>query len=319
MTAISVVMGVYNGAPTLGATLDSILGQTERDFECIVVDDGSTDATPSILAEYAARDPRIRIIRQDNTGLTRALIAGCAAARGQHIARHDAGDLSDPRRFATQKRALDADAGLVFVSSWTQYAGPELEPLWIARSTGVALKPMCVLDLGVPGALTDGPTHHGSVMFRRQAYEQAGGYRASFYYGQDFDLWFRMAEIGKFQAIDEVLYTARITPDSITVAARKRQEAIGELSLRALFARQAGESDADILARAMAISRAPLHSLRGRAGGLYFIGEALRRNGDRRATRYLRESIASWAFSPRAWIRFLQSLLPLSRPRRHDP
>jgi len=309
MTAISVVMGVYNGASTLAATMDSILGQTERDFECIVVDDGSTDATPAILADYASRDPRIRVIRQANAGLTRALIAGCAAARGVYIARHDAGDLSDPRRFELQKRALDADPTVVFVSSATQYAGPELEPLWITRLTGAAQEPARVLDLALPGALTDGPTHHGSVMFRRAAYERAGGYRAAFYYGQDFDLWLRLAEIGKFHGIAEALYTARITPDSISGSARARQEELGRLSRAALDARQRGESEAGILERAAAVRRVPRKAVSSRGNGLYFIGEALRRNGDRRARRYLRQSIAAWPFSVRAWVRYVQSLV----------
>lgn len=309
MTAISVVMSVYNGAPTLGATLDSILGQTERDFECIIVDDGSTDATPAILAEYASRDPRIRVIRQPNAGLTRALIAGCAEARGVYIARQDAGDLSDPRRFEMQKRALDTDPDVVFVSGATLFAGPELEPLQVNRGSGAPAIPAFILDLSMPHALIDGPTHHGAVMFRRDAYERAGGYRAAFYYGQDYDLWYRLAELGKFLYIDEVLYTARITPDSITGAARKQQLAIGELSREALVARQRGESDTEVLARAAAIIRAPRQGLSRRGKGLYFIGEALRRNRDRRARGYLLRSIAAWPFSIRAWVRYLQSLL----------
>jgi glycosyltransferase involved in cell wall biosynthesis len=309
MTTISVVMGVYNGASTLAATLDSILGQTERDFECIVVDDGSTDATPEILVGYAARDPRVRVIRQANAGLTLALIAGCAAARGAYIARHDAGDLSDPRRFGLQKRALDADPAVVFVSSATRYAGPELEPLWITRPTGAALEPAHVLDLTIPGALTDGPTHHGSVMFRRDAYELVGGYRAAFYYGQDFDLWLRLAATGKFQGIDEVLYTARITPDSISGSARSRQEELGRLSRAALDARHRGESEAAIVARAAAVRRVSRKAASSRGNGLYFIGEALRRNGDRRARRYLRQSLAARPLSVRAWVRYLQSLV----------
>jgi hypothetical protein len=309
MTSISVVMSVYNSGDTLASTLDSILGQTERDFECIVVDDGSTDATPAILGDYAARDPRVRVIRQANTGLTRALIAGCAAARGLYIARHDAGDLSDRHRFELQKRALDADDSVAFVSSATQYAGPDLEPLWVTHPTGAALQPAHVLDLTIPGALTDGPTHHGSVMFRRDAYERAGGYRAAFYYGQDFDLWLRLAEIGKFVAIDQVLYTARITPESISGTARSRQEQLGQLSRAALEARQRGQSEADILDRAAAITRVSQRAVSSRGKGLYFIGEALRRNGDARARRYLGRSIAACPFSIRAWIRYLQSLV----------
>jgi glycosyltransferase involved in cell wall biosynthesis len=309
MTSISVVMGVYNAAETLAATLDSILAQTERDFECIVVDDGSTDATPDILGTYAAGDPRIRVIRQPNAGLTRALIAGCAAAGGTYIARHDAGDLSDPRRFELQKRALDADPEIVFVSSATQYVGPQLEPLHIARSSGKALRPAFVLDLRDARTLIDGPTHHGSVMFRRDAYHRAGGYRAAFYYGQDFDLWYRLAAIGKFQAIDEVLYRARVTQDSISSDARELQERIARLSRAAIEARQRGESDETIVGEAAAIRPARARNRGGRARGLYFIGEALRRNGDRRARGYLAAAIRSSPFFPRAWLRYVQALL----------
>jgi GT2 family glycosyltransferase len=309
MTSISVVMGVYNGASTLAATLDSILGQTERDFECIVVDDGSTDETSSILAAGAARDPRVRVIRQENAGLTRALIAGCAAARGVYIARHDAGDLSDPRRFEVQKRALDADGGIVFVSCATQFAGPELEPLYVARPSGAALEPASVLDVSNPSTLIDGPTHHGSVLFRRDAYERAGGYRAAFYYGQDFDLWYRLAQLGTFQAIDEVLYTARVTPDSISGSARPLQERIARLSRAAVEARLRGESDDAIVAEAAAIRPVQSRGWCRRARGLYFIGEALRRNGDGRARKYLAASIRACPLSPRAWLRYLQALL----------
>ena len=96
MVRLSVVMAVYNGAAKLARTLDSIAAQTMPDYECIVVDDGSTDDTSAILAQRAANDARIRVIRQENQGLTRALIAGCAAARADLIARLDWGDASMP-------------------------------------------------------------------------------------------------------------------------------------------------------------------------------------------------------------------------------
>jgi glycosyltransferase involved in cell wall biosynthesis len=309
MTEISVVIGVYNGAPTLGATLDSILAQTERDFECIVVDDGSTDGTPAILAAYAARDGRMRVIRQENSGLTRALITGCNAARAPYIARQDAGDLSAPQRFELQKQALDADPEVVFASVATLFAGPELEPLHVHRGTGAALKPASIIDLNAANGLSDGPAHHGAVMFRRDSYERVGGYRSSFYYGQDYDLWYRLAEIGKFQAIDQVLYTARITPESISGAARDQQTRLGKLSRAALDARQHGRPDTEFLALAAAVGKAPSRALSRHGKGLYFIGEALRRNRDLRARRYLRESISAWPFSPRAWLRYVQSFL----------
>ncbi|HXA16307.1 MAG TPA: glycosyltransferase family 2 protein [Thermoanaerobaculia bacterium] len=312
---ISVVMGVYNGASTLAATLDSIQAQTYDDFECIAVDDGSTDDTPRILGGYASRDPRFQVITQPNAGLTRALIAGCAAARGRYIARHDAGDLSDPRRFALQIRALDEDADLAFVSCWTGYAGPDLEPLYIARGAGLSVKPIRIVDLRCEHGVTDGPTHHGSVMFRRDVYDRISGYRPQFYYGQDWDLWYRLAQAGTFQIIPEVLYTARITPNAISNASRTTQQRMAGLSRMALLARSRGESEASILEEAARIQPARGKSRRARANGFYFIGEALRRNGDLRARSYLRRSIAAWPLSIRSWVRYLQSLLVRSSSR----
>src|SRR4051812_15394116 len=100
---ISVVMSVYNGAATLTATLESILSQSDSDFEVVVVDDGSTDATAEILRRTAAADQRLRVLRQENRGLTAALIVGCQTARAPIIARHDCGDRSLPGRLAMQR------------------------------------------------------------------------------------------------------------------------------------------------------------------------------------------------------------------------
>ena len=88
---VSVVMSVYNGAQSLVRTLDSILAQQAVELELIVIDDGCDDGSGRLLDELAARHPRMRVVHQDNTGLTRALIRGCGMARGAFIARHDAG------------------------------------------------------------------------------------------------------------------------------------------------------------------------------------------------------------------------------------
>jgi hypothetical protein len=308
MTAISVVMGVYNGAATLGGTIDSILAQTERDFELIVVDDGSTDDTLRILARYATQDPRVRIVTVPHQGLTRALIAGCAVAGGGLIARHDAGDLSHPRRFEMQKSLFDRYADVVLVSCWTQFAGPELEPLWVMRGSGPALEPIDIIDPHAEHGVVDGPTHHGSVMFRREAYERAGGYRAAFRFGQDWDLWYRLAALGRYMTVAEVLYTARTTPESISSGNQRSQKMLAELSREALAARSNRHSDEDVLVRASQIGASAGPPRSARARGLHFIGEALRRNSDKRGRRYLREAIAASPFSIRSWIRYLQSL-----------
>lgn len=313
--AVSIVMGVYNGARHLGATVESVLAQENVALELVVVDDASTDDTPAILETFARADSRVRVLRHaENRGLTHALIAGCAAARAPFIARQDAGDLSHPRRLATQKAMLDAAQQVLFVSCSTLYVGPDLERLWVASPRGVALEPAAILDLSSPDVLRDGPTHHGSVMFRRDAYERVGGYRAAFRFGQDFDLWFRLAELGQFQITPEVLYTARFALESISSVACNQQQQLATLSRAALEARQRGEPEGPILAEAAAVQRGRGRaSRRTRAAGLYFIGEALRRNRDPRARRYLRGAIAEWPPYANAWLRLLQSLT-LSRP-----
>lgn len=161
---ISVVMSAYNGAKCLSASIDSALAQTERDFEFIIVNDGSTDSrVAEILSEYKVRDERIKIISKSNAGLTRALIDGCAAAKGKYIARIDVGDVMLPERLARQKAVLDAQPDVVFVSCWTEYCGPEWEHLYVHRvEIPVDGENICPAD---PNSYPErGPTHHGSVM-----------------------------------------------------------------------------------------------------------------------------------------------------------
>ena len=98
---LSVVMGVYNGGAALTESVNSVLEQSDVALELVVVDDGSTDGSASLLDSLAAQNARLRVIHQKNSGLTLALIRGCEAARGDFIARQDCGDRSLPGRFAT--------------------------------------------------------------------------------------------------------------------------------------------------------------------------------------------------------------------------
>jgi glycosyltransferase involved in cell wall biosynthesis len=306
--AISVVMAVYNAGSGLERTIAGIDAQEDADFEVVAVDDGSADGSGAMLDAWAARDRRVRVLHQENRGLTRALIAGCAAARGAFIARHDAGDVSLPRRLQKQHAAMAANRKLAFVSCWTELVGPEEEHLFVSKGRGKAREPIEALDGKERWGVVDGPTHHGAVMFARDAYERADGYRAEFYVGQDWDLWYRLAALGTFQMIEEVLYVARLTPHDLTVTAKSEQTRIAALSRAALEARLRGDNDAAIVAQAAAI-RPRRPSRWRRAAGCYFIGEALRRNGDMRARRYFRDALAASPLYWRAWLRYAQSWL----------
>ena len=112
---ISVVLPVRNGAAFLEQALESVLSQTLRELELIVVDDGSTDRTPEILARAAVRDRRVRLLSGGSSGVVPALNEGCAAAAAPFIARLDADDVALPERLEQQVAVLDAhpEVGLV--------------------------------------------------------------------------------------------------------------------------------------------------------------------------------------------------------------
>jgi glycosyltransferase involved in cell wall biosynthesis len=306
---ISVVMSVYNGIRYLGETIDSILQQEGINFEFIIINDGSTDKSEEILKEYKKKDDRIRIFYQENQGLTKALLKGCSEARGKYIARQDVGDISLPNRFMLQKVALDNNKDVSFVSCWTEVYGPEWEFLFLAKGTGKATHAISIISKEEKYGTIDGPTHHGSVMFRRASYIKAGGYRKEFYFGQDWDLWYRLAELGKFYMIDKPLYKVRIIPDSISSFNKKNQERIAKFSHAALLRRLQGLSDKNILEHAQKVLPNITNklSLLGRARGLYFIGECLRKNNDNRSLRYLIQSVQANPLFLKSWIRIIQA------------
>ncbi|HEV7763713.1 MAG TPA: glycosyltransferase [Thermoanaerobaculia bacterium] len=287
---LSVVLAVFNGASTLAATLNSILGQTERDFELIVVDDGSTDATPALLGEYAMRDMRVRVITQANAGLTRALIRGCAEARADVIARHDNGDRSHPERFARQL-AMIANGAMV-VSCATRFVDADGDLLYISRGDGDEVRQSLLRD---DGSRIHALPHHGSAMFRRDAYQRAGGYRAEFRVAQDLDLWIRIArDGGTFAIIEDVLYDATVDARSISGTARAAQVRLTEI---AVALRDGGGS----LAEAARVAPAPM-TRRGEAAALYFIGKCLLQQGNRKGSRVLRDAIRRDPLHWRAWL-----------------
>jgi glycosyltransferase involved in cell wall biosynthesis len=252
---VSVVMSVYDGERYLRESVESVLAQTFTDFELIVVNDGSTDASREILAEFERHDSRLRVIDQENQGLTRALIRGCAEARGHYLARQDAGDTSLSTRLGVQVAYLDNHSEVALLSCWTQFLGPDNEELFLARRTDtnqeatfrLRQRKLCHLQ---------GVTHHGSTMFRRADYLHVGGYRWQFRYAQDLDLWLRLTDLGQLAFIPEVLYLARFTPDCISMRSHGPQVQLARLAVESAKARQAGNGDQRWLDQAAAIGRA---------------------------------------------------------------
>src|SRR5512139_3706130 len=115
---ISVVMPVYNAAPYLAESIGSILNQTFRDFEFIIVNDGSSDDSASILHKYKKSDSRIRVYHQENQGTAAARNHGCRLARGEYIATMDADDFSLPQRFDKQLNYIKTHPQIGILGTW---------------------------------------------------------------------------------------------------------------------------------------------------------------------------------------------------------
>lgn len=302
MVKVSVVMPVYNGAARLGATLDSIAAQTMADYELIAIDDGSTDETPSLLAAAAARDRRIRVVRQENAGVTRALIRGCAEGSAPLIARHDCGDTSTRDRFERQLDALRD--GVVLVSCAARYVGPNGEDLYLARADGDEVRRSLLHD--DVGSIRGLP-HHGTAMFRRADYAAVGGYRAEFRFAQDLDLWVRLATRGSIVVLPDAHYTAAYSAEAISATHRDKQIALARIALQLRDQTIPDDARARLLAQASATGAAtrPPHG-RDKAAALYFIASCLRRNGDPRWRGYARSALRRDPLHLRSWLLLLK-------------
>jgi len=175
-------MGVYNGERFVAGAVESILAQTFRGFEVIVVDDGSTDDTAGILEGFD--DARLRVLRQQNSGLSAALNRAIGESRGEYIARMDADDISCPARLERQVEFLDAhpDVGMV----GTAYH--EIDAY--GKVLGTKVFPTDDADLRRT-LIRFNPFFHGSVVLRRMVFDRVGPYRDGL--SQDYDLWFRVA------------------------------------------------------------------------------------------------------------------------------
>lgn len=198
--SVSVLLPVYNAERYVVQAVQSILDQTYRDFELILINDGSTDSSLSILEPFAARDPRIRLISRENRGLVHTLNEGLSLARGAFIARMDADDIADPLRFEKQVAFLQIHTQCVAVGCRTYLIDHEGQPL---RPQKVVLCTHEEIDRALLSGKT-GIISHPTAMIRTDALLKVNGYR-DLAPCEDYDLWLRLAEIGQLANMPEIL------------------------------------------------------------------------------------------------------------------
>lgn len=231
---VSVILCVFNGVRHVSRAIESILRQSYGNLELIVVDDGSTDETPSILARYS--DPRLRVVRQSNVGLTRSLNRGIDLARGEFLARQDADDVSMPQRLEKQVELLDDNPETGFSGTWVHLIDEQDRVFGDVQ--------YAVDDDRIRAAhLQENQFAHGSLLLRKSLVKRVGGYRPEFRFAQDYDLTLRLLEITQAANVPRCLYLLRHTADKLSYIHAREQLVCAVAARELAQCRNAGQDE----------------------------------------------------------------------------
>jgi glycosyltransferase involved in cell wall biosynthesis len=220
-------MAAFNAGPFIGPAIESLLAQTFRDFELVVVDDGSTDATPAILDRYARSDGRIRVLRNDvNRGLIYTRNRLLQSTYAPFVALADADDIYGPTRLERQMAWMRAHPEVGVCGTAVKFMGEG----WIGRKDEVTV----LGDHNIRFLMRIMPClWNTTTVYRRELLEQAKGYRDGFDAGaEDYDLWARLLPVTRFANLPEALVTVRVHPGSITAQGSKTQRNVLKVSAR---------------------------------------------------------------------------------------
>lgn len=234
--AIAVIMAVRDGERFIGEALDSVLGDDFRDLELVVIDDGSTDATPRILAERASRDGRLVTRREEGETLAQVLNRGVGISRAPLLARLDADDVSLPGRLRAQVEFMRAHPEVVLLGGQALLVDEE------GHEFGTASYPL--EDAELRSALeTVNPFVHSAVAMRREAFEAVGGYRENLRHAEDLDLWLRLSERGSLAGLPQPVVKYRIHGDQVSLRKQEDQAVHAAATRVSARARAAGAPD----------------------------------------------------------------------------
>ncbi len=227
-------MPAYNAILYVREAIASIRTQTYQDFELIIIDDGSTDATAEACRKAIAGDPRCRLISRPNTGIVGALNDGFAVARcTDYIARMDADDVAEPERFHRQVEYLETNPDCVAVGCRAFVIDPDGDPICLVNNPPGHAEIEKDLFLGLGGAIL-----HPSVMIQREAFVRVNGYDPRFQLVEDLDLYLKLGEIGRLANLPDVLLKYRLHLASTNVVKRDLQFVVGSGALQEAYRRR---------------------------------------------------------------------------------
>ncbi|RYY83342.1 MAG: glycosyltransferase [Chitinophagaceae bacterium] len=259
---ITVLMPAYNAAAFIGDAVRSVLAQSFKNFELLIIDDGSTDATAAIVNSF--RDERIKLLQQANGGVAAALNRGLIAARAPLIARFDADDLCAPQRLQVQLQLMQSRPDLLIAGSAVEYIDAERSPVFTWQPPAYEHEELLAL-------VTEScPFIHSSVIYRRAAVIDAGGYPEGAHTFEDHLLWTRLLPQGKGINIPEPLVQVRLNVASVTIDERWRPRSFRRIKAEALRAGRISTDDASRLATIIhaqsngAVKEGAYHALLGK-------------------------------------------------------
>lgn len=229
---ISVTMPVYNGAPYLAETIESILNQTFQDFELIICDDGSADNSLEIIRSFSAKDSRIVVMTRENRGIVYTRNEMLAHSRGKYIAVIDHDDVALPERFALQVKYLEEHPEVVCVGGDTyliDHKGRHLTTLIHLKGD----EKIQQSALAGHGSIT-----HSCAMIRADVLRKIGGYDVERYLVEDLDLWLRLGECGKLENISEPILKFRLHSKSASEQNGLKQRQAAKLACEAAWKRR---------------------------------------------------------------------------------
>jgi glycosyltransferase involved in cell wall biosynthesis len=202
---VSVVLPTFNRAHLIEAAVRNVLAQDYPDFELIVVNDGSTDATAEVLGglQRELADPRLRVITKQNGRVPRALNSGFEQARGEYLSWTSDDNAYRPGAISAMVRSLEREPQAVLVFADVQLIEPDGKP-------GEVIHTGPVEDLSWRNVVG------GCFLYRRTAAQQAGAYDPSMELVEDYDYWLRLAQVGELVRLPRVLYDAGSGPDTLT-------------------------------------------------------------------------------------------------------
>jgi glycosyltransferase involved in cell wall biosynthesis len=225
-TLISVIIPAYNAAPFIGRALASVLGQTHRALDVVVVDDGSSDASAAIVGAIAEDDPRVRLIRAANIGVSATRNLAIANARGDLIAPVDADDIWHPKKLERQLAVLNASGPKVgVVYCWSVGIDEEdrvILPTW--NDSTIIGDVLC--DIVVKGIVGNGST----PLIRKKYIEAVGGYDETLALCEDWKFYTALAGVCEFAVVPEYLTGYRLHAQSASMDVLAMEKAIEQVT-----------------------------------------------------------------------------------------